>query len=193
MRLLGVALLLTAAAAAVTQDSCKAGSKYVASSETCEQCTGDTYTKTKGQVVCQACSSPHSVNPARTQCVPPNACKAGSKYVMSTATCELCAGNTYSASDGVIFCSICNKGFVDGQHRTCLAGWTAVTISPPDPSCATNWVSNAVCNPLQAAVDAAANYTIIKLEAGTYFNKGWIPTSQAAEATPALNNDVLLK
>ena len=51
--------------------------------------------------------------------------------------------------------------------------WTTVTISPPPPTCASSWSSDAVCNPLQSAVHAAAEYTEIHLREGTYFNEGW--------------------
>jgi len=58
-----------------------------------------------------------------------------------------------------------------------LNAWTTVTVHPPPSSCRDTWTSNNVCNPLQAAVNTADDYTKLVVQAGEYYNKDFMDTS----------------
>ena len=82
--------------------------------------------------------------------------------------------------------------YADGPFRLCVRVTRAeVDVAPPPASCASVWSSNAVCNPLQTAVSAAAFYTTINVASGTYFNQGW--TGSTPQVAAGLDNNALLK
>ena len=63
--------------------------------------------------------------------------------------------------------------FVIVCHSNIVAATTTVDVSPPPESCRTTWTSDSVCNPLEAAVNAASGVTVINLASGSYFNEGF--------------------
>ena len=57
---------------------------------------------------------------------------------------------------------------------TAEESWTETTVyAPPEGCCTGSWTSDAECDALQNAIDAAAEYTTLLLEDGVYCNKNF--------------------
>lgn len=68
--------------------------------------------------------------------------------------------------------------------------WTTVFVdAPPSECCQSAWTSDEVCNTIQTAVDAAAEYTEIRVRAGDYCTQNWF---QNTDTPTSLSNPALV-
>lgn len=76
-----------------------------------------------------------------------------------------------------------------------------MVVNPPPSECCSaggSWTSDDVCNPLQKAVDDAAEYTQINIMPGTYCNKNFyknvgLGPANGFASSKSLRNSALLK
>ena len=75
---------------------------------------------------------------------------------------------------------------------TTEATWTETVVNaPPEGCCTGSWTSDAECDALQNAIDAAAEYTTLLLENGVYCNKNF--KEQATNAPWDFKHQALAK
>ena len=63
--------------------------------------------------------------------------------------------------------------------------YETITIDPPPSQCCeSEWTSDAICNPIQTAIDAISTpspaYKTLSLNPGTYCNKNWYKNKDTA-------------